>query len=68
MYGQPSSTANQPAAATGEVPEVAVDKNAPADVIIDGRSILTVYQPIGEYTPTQRAEKIAERIIAALRT
>ncbi len=62
---QPSSTPNQPAAAAGEEPELAVDKNAPADVIIDGRSILTVYQPIGAYTPQQRAEKIAERIVVA---
>ena len=34
-------------------------------MIIDGRSILTVYQPIGAYTPQQRADKITERIIAA---
>ena len=34
-------------------------------MIIDGRSILTVYQPIGAYTPQQRADKIAERIVAA---
>lgn len=62
---QPSSTPSQPAAATGEEPELAVDKSAPADVIIDGRSILTIYQSIGAYTSEQRAEKIAERIIYA---
>ena len=34
---------------------------------IDGNSILTVYQPVAGLTPQQRADKIAERIIAAAR-
>jgi small-conductance mechanosensitive channel len=38
---------------------------APGVVVIDGRQVLTVYQAIGSYTPTDRAEKIAERITAA---
>ena len=66
LFGQqPSSTAIQPASATDEEPEVAVDKNASADVIVDGRAILKVYQAIGSYSPQERAERIAERIIAA---
>jgi len=48
-----------------EDPEVKDEAIAPGEVIIEGRHILTVYQPIGNFTPQERAERIAERIIAA---
>jgi small-conductance mechanosensitive channel len=43
-----------------------IEEQAPArgDVIIDGRTIASVYESIGSFDPPQRAEKIAERIIA----
>ena len=58
MFGQ------QPTSATDDDPEIAADKNPPADVIIDGRTILTVYQTAGGYTPKDRAKRIQERIVA----
>ena len=48
-----------------EDPEVKDEAIAPGEVIIEGRHILSVYQPIGNFTPQERAERIAERIIAA---
>ena len=49
-----------------EEPEEAVDEQPePGDVVIDGRKILSVYQPIGSFTARDRAEKITERILAA---
>jgi small-conductance mechanosensitive channel len=48
-------------------PEIAADKNPPADVIIDNGTILTVYETVGGYTPQDRAEKIRERILAVAR-
>lgn len=50
----------QPEAAASQIP-------TPGDVIIDGEQILRVYQPVASMTPEQRAEKIAERIIAVAR-
>ncbi len=62
---QQSSTRSQPVvASTEEEPEVAANEKAGADVIIDGRTILTVYQPIGATTTQERAQRIARRIIA----
>ena len=37
------------------------------DVIIDGRKFVSVYEYVGTYTPQERAEKIAERIISVAR-
>jgi hypothetical protein len=54
----------QQQSATEEEPEIAANEKTGADVIIDGRTILTVYQPIGASTPQDRAERIAKRIIA----
>jgi small-conductance mechanosensitive channel len=39
----------------------------PGVVEIDGRSILSVYQPIGSFTAKDRAEKIQERLLDAAR-
>jgi small-conductance mechanosensitive channel len=39
----------------------------PGHVVIDGRQVLTVYEPVGTFTPEQRAEHIGQRIIAAVR-
>lgn len=62
---QQSSTGSQPVIApTEEEPEIAANEKTGADVIIDGRTILTVYQAIGATTPQERAERIARRIIA----
>jgi small-conductance mechanosensitive channel len=62
---QQPSTGSQPVVAPAEEePEIAANEKAGADVIIDGRTILTVYQPIGATTPQERAERIARRIIA----
>jgi small-conductance mechanosensitive channel len=54
----------QQQSATEEEPEIAANEKTGADVIIDGRTILTVYQPIGASTAQDRAERIAKRIIA----
>jgi small-conductance mechanosensitive channel len=48
-------------------PETADEELVPGKVMIEGRHILTVYQPVGTYTPQERAERIAERITAAAR-
>jgi small-conductance mechanosensitive channel len=46
--------------------EEAIDQlPEPGDVVIDGRKILSVYQPIGSFTAKDRAQKITERILAA---
>jgi small-conductance mechanosensitive channel len=37
------------------------------EVVIDGRSVLHVYQPIGPDSPEARAQHIADRIVAAAR-
>jgi len=47
-----------------EEPEAKKEAPAPGAVSIEARYVLTVYQPIGDYTPKERAERIAERIIA----
>lgn len=39
----------------------------PGQVIVDGRTVVTIYQPVGSFTPQQRADRIAERIIALAR-
>jgi small-conductance mechanosensitive channel len=62
---QRPSTGSQPVVAPAEEePEIAANEKAGADVIIDGRTILTVYQTIGATTTQERAERIARRIIA----
>ena len=61
---QPSTGSPPVVAPTEEEPEVAANEKAGADVIIDGRTILTVYQAIGATTPQERAERIAQRITA----
>jgi small-conductance mechanosensitive channel len=62
---QPSAESQPGAAPTAEEPEIAANEKTAADVIIDGRTILTLYEPIGESTPQERADRIAGRIIAA---
>jgi small-conductance mechanosensitive channel len=62
---QPSAGPRPVVAPTEEEPEIAANEKTAADVIIDGRTILTLYQPIGESTPQERADRIAGRIIAA---
>lgn len=54
----------QPASDTGQ-PEITEDMSTPGSVIIDGRKVLSVYQPIGSFSASDRAEKITERILAA---
>ena len=47
-----------------EPEEIVDERPEPGDVYIDGRKILSVYQPIGSFTAKDRAEKITERILA----
>jgi small-conductance mechanosensitive channel len=61
---QPDTGSHAAVAPTEDEPEIAANEKTGADVIIDGRTILTVYQPIGATTPQERAERIARRIIA----
>jgi small-conductance mechanosensitive channel len=61
---QPDTGSHAVVAPTEEEPEIAENEKTGADVIIDGRTVLTVYQPIGATTPQERAERIARRIIA----
>jgi small-conductance mechanosensitive channel len=63
----PSGSAQAAApAAQSEAPEGVVDEESqPGDVVIDGRTVLTVYQNIGSITAKDRAEKITERILTA---
>jgi small-conductance mechanosensitive channel len=62
---QPSAGPRPVVAPTEEEPEIEANEKTAADVIIDGRTILTLYEPIGESTPQERADRIAGRIIAA---
>jgi small-conductance mechanosensitive channel len=39
----------------------------PGDVVIEGRPILKVYEPIAGFSPQDRAERIANRIVAIAR-
>jgi hypothetical protein len=64
VRAQQPSPGPQQAAQTEEEPEIAANEKTGAAVIIDGRTILTVYQPIGTSTPEERAERIAKRITA----
>jgi len=67
MLYVPASATQQTAAS----PETQASKNEapefgqevkPGEVVVEGRHILTVYQPVGTYSPEERAERIAERI------
>jgi small-conductance mechanosensitive channel len=65
LCAQQPSTPSQQTAGDQAEPEIATDQTPPpGDVVIDGRHILTVYQPIGSISPTERADKITDRIIA----
>ena len=52
---------NQPENPILEIPEKAV---SPGVVVIEGRSVLTVYESVGTLTPEQRANAIAARIVS----
>jgi small-conductance mechanosensitive channel len=60
-----STTESQPAVGT----QHATDQEGmpPGHVVIDGRQVLTVYEPVGTYDPAQRADLIGQRIVAAAR-
>jgi small-conductance mechanosensitive channel len=62
---QPSATraASQstPAGVASEAPEEII---SPGLVVIEGRTILTVYESVGSFTPEQRASAIVTRIIS----
>jgi small-conductance mechanosensitive channel len=64
VLAQQPSQGPQQAAQTEEEPEIVANETTGAAVIIDGRTILTVYQPIGTTTAVERAERIAKRITA----
>jgi small-conductance mechanosensitive channel len=60
-----STTPAQPAITTSEVADQ--EGIPPGHVVIDGRQILTVYEPVGTFTPEERADRIGQRIVAAVR-
>lgn len=49
---------------TSEPEGIAEIRPEPGDVVIEGRKVLSVYQPIGNFTAKDRAEKISERLLA----
>ena len=57
-----ATSQNQAPNDTAEVPKE--DINQPADVVIDGRTVLTIYEPVGTATPQDRAKGIEQRIIS----
>src|SRR5580693_7456798 len=57
-----STTPAQPAITTSEVADQ--EGIPPGHVVIDGRQILTVYEPVGTFTPEERADRIAQRMLA----
>ena len=61
---QAPSTAStpQPAASAQESPEELTV--LPAAVTIEGRPLFTIYEPVGQLTPQERAERIEQRIIS----
>jgi small-conductance mechanosensitive channel len=72
--GEISAQTKSSSAATGstddqknEIEEEVDSQPEPGVVEIDGRAILSVYQPIGSFTAKDRAEKIHERIVEAAR-
>src|SRR5438270_12078798 len=67
LPAKPPPTAASEHASKDEEPELNDEATAPSEVIVEGRRILTVYQPIGTYTPKDRAERIAERIVVVAR-
>lgn len=68
VSAQESATGQAAAASSTEEAEAAEEAGAtPADAIIEGRSIVTVYESIAGFSPEQRAERIAQRIIEVAR-
>ena len=60
-----STTQGQSAISAPEAIEQ--DVTPPGHVVIDGRQVLTVYEAVGTFTPQERADRITQRIIAAVR-
>jgi small-conductance mechanosensitive channel len=58
---QPNTQSQRSAPSEG-VPEEGI---APGQVVIEGRPILTVYEPVGTFTPEERAAGIESRITSA---
>jgi len=57
-----ATTRSQPASSDSELSKE--ESSTPGQVVIDGRPIVTVYEAVGPYTPQQRADRIAERIVS----
>ena len=65
---QTSSPATSEKQGAGDTPESPNEEvRAPADVVIDGRPVLTVYEPLGTVSPQDRASGIEKRIIRIAR-
>jgi small-conductance mechanosensitive channel len=65
---QTSSPATGEKQGAGDTPESPNEEvRAPADVVIDGRPVLTVYEPLGTLSPRDRASGIENRIIQIAR-
>jgi small-conductance mechanosensitive channel len=58
-----STTQDQPAISAREATDQ--EGTPPGHVVIDGRQVLTVYEAVGTFTPEERADRIAQRIMAA---
>jgi small-conductance mechanosensitive channel len=57
--------AQNTATSSDESPKEKIDM--PAEVVIEGRRVLAVYESVGGLTPTERATGIEERIVAVAR-
>jgi small-conductance mechanosensitive channel len=69
MRAQPRPTElPQSTVSSDQDPENVANKQpAPGEVMIEGHPVLKVYQPIGSYSPKDRAALIAQRILDAAR-
>ena len=60
-----TSDANLAGVASAGQEAIEVESIPPGDVVIEGRHILRVYEPVSSLSPAQRAEQIGKRILLA---
>jgi small-conductance mechanosensitive channel len=61
---QSSASTNNPSASEQDIPE---EVTPAGQVFVDGRPVLTVYEPVASLTPEARAQGIERRIVALAR-
>src|SRR5690348_2531824 len=61
----PAAQAGAQVQPAGNLPEPLEEGVPPGEVVIDGRKVLTVYEPVLTLTPADRASGIEDRIIGA---